>query len=324
MENLLQQPPGAWAGQGFTSMLDLGESFLAEVLDAMPEAVVLTHGTRVLHSNREFERLFGYTAGECVGQELDELVLPDGRLHESEMLLHMVHTTGRTSIETERRSAAGELIKVAVLLARLNLGGEARGLFITYRDIRRQKQEEARLQHTALHDGLTGLANRGLFLDRVRLTMARLKRRPDRGFAVLFIDLDGFKQVNDTLGHAGGDRLLLEISQRLTRCVRPQDTVARFGGDEFALLLDETAGATEAMQVARRVLLEIERRVDLEDGPVHVSASLGLAVANPLDARAEDILRHADAAMYEAKARGKRQCVLWAPEPSPIEGAGSQ
>ena len=313
MQGLVLEPE-RWCSESGDSLAGLTTAhptFLEEVLDALPEAVAITRGTRVVYLNAEFCRLFGHERMQCLGQELDELVMPDGRLHESEMLLHAVGTHGRSSIETVRRTSAGELIDVAVMASPVRLGGDATGLFVLYRDIRRQKQEAARLQHTALHDGLTGLPNRALFLDRVRLTLARLRRRPDRGFAVVFVDLDGFKKVNDTLGHAAGDELLIEIGQRLRRCVRPQDTVARFGGDEFALLLDETGSGTEALQVAERVCAELRREVNVAGGQGVVGASMGIAMASANYAEAEEILRHADLAMYAAKQGGKGRCVLW-------------
>ena len=302
--------------EGFAGQSDTGGSFLEDVLDATPEATVITHEGRVLHVNREFSRLFGYSLAESLGEELDELVIPDGRMHENEMVVHALRTAGRSSFETVRRTRAGEDVEVSVLVSRVRLGGEASGQFVTYRDIRRQKQEEARLQHTALHDALTGLANRALFLDRLGLTMARLRRRPDRRFAVVFLDLDGFKKVNDTMGHAAGDALLLMVAERLTRCVRPQDTVARFGGDEFALLLDESGAVDDVCRVAERIQSEIRRPCLLETGglaggaPAYVSASMGIAIGTTRYGSAEAILRDADQAMYEAKAEGKARHVV--------------
>jgi diguanylate cyclase (GGDEF)-like protein/PAS domain S-box-containing protein len=275
-----------------------------ELLDAMGEASVITHGNRILLVNREFTRLFGHSQPECVGQDLDELVVPEGRMHEQEMILHTLAVNGRVTMETRRLTRWGEELDVFASIARLRLGGSATGMLVTYRDIRRQKQEEARLKHTARHDGLTGLPNRSLFLEQVALTMARLRRRPDRRFAVVFMDLDGFKKVNDRLGHAAGDKLLLVVADRLIRCLRPQDMVARFGGDEFALLLDESGSESEVEAVAARIQAEMQQPILLDGEEVNVSASIGIALALPEYESAEEILLHADSSMYSAKVAG--------------------
>jgi len=297
--------------QGFAGASDAEGSFVEDVLDATPEATVIAHEGRILHVNREFSRLFGYPVSECSGQELDELVMPDGRRHESEMIYHMLEQTGRAEMDTVRRTRSGELVEMFVLASRVRLGGDAYGMFVTYRDVRRQKQEEARLQYNAMHDPLTGLANRALFLDRVELTVGRLRRRPDRCFAVIFLDLDGFKAVNDSLGHAAGDTLLMTVAQRLKRCLRPQDVVSRFGGDEFALLLDESGGEEEVNGVADRIQMEIGKPIDLDGVSAKVSASMGIAMARLAYESVEEILGHADEAMYAAKALGKSTHVIY-------------
>ena len=297
--------------QGFDGDSERESTLVEDLLDATPEATAITHRGRILHVNQEFTRLFGFSLADCVGRELIEMVVPEGRMYEREMIAHSLRSKGRMSIETVRRTRSGVLLDVCVLIARVRLGSHAVGTLVTYRDIRHQKQEEARLRHVAGHDALTGLPNRAAFLEAVSQTLARLKRRPDRRFAVVFMDLDGFKQVNDTLGHAAGDALLLTVADRLTRCLRPQDAVARFGGDEFALLLDESGTEAEVDRVAERIQAAICQPLKLEAGEAHVAASMGVAIARPGYTAAEELLSHADTAMYQAKTEGGGRHVVF-------------
>ncbi len=305
--------------EGFAGSSQTDGCFLEDVLDATDEATAITHEGRVLHVNREFTSLFGYTTAECVGEDLDVLVLPDARVQERAMLHLAMETQGRAAFETVRRTRIGERIAVSVTTTKIRLGGEAFGMFVTYRDIRRQKQHEAKLQHAALHDSLTGLANRALFHDRLALTMARLHRQPERKFAVVFLDLDGFKRVNDRLGHAAGDSVLQQVGQRLMQCLRPQDTVARFGGDEFALLIDETGDEEDVHGVLQRALNAFLRPMKLNGVEARISASMGMALCSPEYVSTEEMLRDADVAMYQAKAEGKGRYVVYERKPAPEE-----
>jgi Amt family ammonium transporter len=279
----------------------------ANLFECAPDAMAITRDARLLHVNREFTRLFGYAPEACIGKDIDALLLPEGRMHENDILYHVVESEGRASIETVRQTQERVAIPVALVVAPVALGGGATVMFHTFRDIRRQKEQEARLQYNALHDPLTGLPNRALFLDRLRLTLARLQRRPERHFAVMFLDLDQFKSVNDTLGHAAGDALLREITRRLHECVRPQDTVARFGGDEFAVLLDDAGTRDDIAHVAERIQAATQKLVVLEGRSTAITASIGIAVVTPEYQRAEDVVRAADIAMYMAKVAGKAQ-----------------
>jgi len=163
----------------------------------------------------------------------------------------------------------------------------------------------ARLQHDALHDPLTGLPNRTLFVDRLAQTLRRgRRRRQSGGAAVLFFDLDRFKLVNDSLGHHVGDRLLQEVAMRVAGALRPGDTVARLGGDEFCVLLEDVADAREAVAVADRVLAVMSAPVAVAGRELHVSCSIGIALAGP-DAVPAELIRDADVAMYRAKADGR-------------------
>jgi len=172
-------------------------------------------------------------------------------------------------------------------------------------DITERKVAERQLLHDAFHDGLTGLANRALFVDRLGQILASVPRRPGTHFSVLFLDLDRFKTVNDSLGHAAGDELLVAIARRLERFVRPGDTVARLGGDEFSVLLTDAASASDAIRVAERVQEVLAEEFTIGGHPVFVTASIGIALSDSTEGSPEAILRNADIAMYRAKASGR-------------------
>jgi diguanylate cyclase (GGDEF)-like protein/PAS domain S-box-containing protein len=172
-------------------------------------------------------------------------------------------------------------------------------------DVTGRKQAESRLQHDAMHDALTGLPNRVLFLDRLDQAIRRSRRHhPDRCAAVLFLDLDRFKVVNDSLGHHIGDELLKAVAERLLATLRPNDSVARLSGDEFTLLLDDVCDAREATMIADRVLQSLKIPFELEGRELFVDASIGIAVAT-VGSAPHEVMRDADVAMYRAKADGK-------------------
>src|SRR5581483_9836658 len=171
---------------------------------------------------------------------------------------------------------------------------------------------EVELIDQAFHDSLTGLANRALFQDRLEHAVSRA-RRDGRPLAVLFLDLDGFKTVNDSLGHVAGDMLLCEAADRLRSCVRPGDTVARFGGDEFAVLLDEWGDDALAIEVAERALEQIREPFRVLGQDVFVDSSIGIAFTSLYADGADELLRNADLAMYAAKGAGKGRFQVFEP-----------
>src|SRR6185312_15705580 len=172
------------------------------------------------------------------------------------------------------------------------------GLVLNTRDVSERKELEDQLIHEAFHDALTKLANRALFKDRV--TQALVRRPKGSTVAVLFLDLDGFKEVNDSLGHAAGDDLLIKVAERLSAAVRPEDTVARFGGDEFAVLIENDA----TVELAERIVASLEDPLLIESNEILVRASIGIATAGPDAGDADQLMRNADLAMYRAKAAG--------------------
>jgi diguanylate cyclase (GGDEF)-like protein len=178
-------------------------------------------------------------------------------------------------------------------------------------EIEERKNAEARLLHDAFHDALTGLPNRALLLDRLKHVIESVRRHPEQKFAVLFLDLDRFKVINDTLGHLVGDHLLAGVGQRIEACLRPGDTVARLGGDEFGVLLEEIENPDDAVLVAERILGSLSRALLVDGHEVFVTTSIGIALRRDEHERPEQLLRDADIAMYQAKQKGKNCAVIF-------------
>jgi diguanylate cyclase (GGDEF)-like protein/PAS domain S-box-containing protein len=277
---------------------------MEDVLASLPEAVAIEHQNHVLYANPAFTRMFGYNAEEASGGSLRELIVPETRLNENASLMKAVDDHGFAMAETVRNNKAGELVDVSLQIAPLLVDDARLGYVFTFRDIGDHKETEKKLAHDAMHDVLTGLPNRALFLDHVNLTLNRRLRDPGQGCGVLYVDLDEFKKVNDSLGHAAGDALLIAVAGRLRACLRPQDSAARLGGDEFAVLVENIVSPSDLEMVASRVLQELERPFEVFGREERAGASIGAAVAGPDHATSDLLLRDADVAMYRAKQAG--------------------
>lgn len=248
----------------------------------------------------------GYTSEELIGKTtLDVFFDDEGRLivqRENEQRQQGVSS----QYETQLRKKSGEMMWVLVSGAPIiNDDGVVTGTLGMFMDISERKRAEDQLLHDAFHDGLTGLANRALFMDHLRMTIERCKSRHSNSYAVLFLDYDRFKVVNDSLGHAEGDELLKQIARRLELWVRTGDLIARLGGDEFVILLTEMVEANDAIQVAQRIQDDLKKPFDINGREAFISASIGITLSMDRYSKAEDMLRDADIAMYRAKAKGR-------------------
>lgn len=277
---------------------------MEDVLASLPEAVAIEHDNHVLYTNPAFTGMFGFTSEEAGGGSLRDLIVPETRLNENAALVKAVDENGVRIIETVRKTKSGDFIDVSLQIAPLLVNGAKVGYVFTFRDIGEHKLAEEKLQHDAMHDVLTGLPNRALFLDRLNLTLSRRMRRPDYACGVLYIDLDRFKEINDGLGHAAGDSLLMAVASRLLASLRPQDSAARLGGDEFAILVENILTAYDLEIVAGRILREMERPFDIFGHVVNAGASIGAAMAGTDHTSSELLVRDADFAMYRAKQSG--------------------
>ncbi|HEX2828672.1 MAG TPA: EAL domain-containing protein [Burkholderiales bacterium] len=278
-------------------------------------AIGIAHTTledRFLRVNEKLCSMVGYSREELLGMSMHDLSHPDevgkGAVNRKRLIAGEIDT-----ISAERRCVCKDgsikWLHRTISMVR-DPGGEPAYFIRVAEDITERKRLEHALQHTATHDKLTDLPNRSLIHDRLRHALEQATRR-ERAVGVMFIDLDRFKIVNDTLGHAMGDRLLQTVAERLKACVRGEDTVGRLGGDEFAIVLTELASAGDAEVVAQKVLDALSGTLDLDGHEAYVTASIGIATY-PLDgADADSLIRNADVAMYRAKAAGKNTFQLY-------------
>ena len=269
---------------------------------------------RLLDCNNAFVRIYGYDSREEL-LTIDTHTLYPSRGDRDAFVARILETGSAVNVEVRARKKDGTPVWVLENVALVE-GPPGRPPLLegTLVDITDRKNAEAQIAHLAFHDALTGLPNRALFDDRLALALARCRRDGTR-LAVLFVDLDRFKAINDSLGHHAGDRLLKAVADRLRACVREEDTIARVGGDEFVVLLAGIARQTDAETVAAKVLRTIgDEPFAVGKESLHVTASIGVSLYPDHGAEPESLVRSADDAMYGVKAAGRNGCGIAAPE----------
>jgi diguanylate cyclase (GGDEF)-like protein/PAS domain S-box-containing protein len=282
--------------------------------------VILNPHGRAQYESPAVETLLGPPPADR-GRRLMAYVHPDDRRIVQRLLQDAMQLGGGTSTaELRLQGVDGTWRSVDTLCRNLLDDPDVRGLVVNGRDITERKALEAQLAYRAFHDPLTELPNRALLVERLGHALSR-GAITKRSTAVMFLDLDEFKLINDSLGHDAGDQLLLTVAQRLRACARPGDTAARLGGDEFVVLLEDLADADDVGVVATRFLAQLAVPIVLGNRRVAIGASIGIAVGDADSLMPDDLLRRADVAMYVAKARGKGQYALFDPsmDTLPIE-----
>ncbi|HIE55365.1 MAG TPA: diguanylate cyclase, partial [Chromatiaceae bacterium] len=260
---------------------------------------------RIQYVNPAFEATTGFQASEVIGKNPN--ILSSGK-HHREFYAHMWNTilAGQpyNNILINRRKDGSLYYEEKTITPVKDQAGNITHLVSTAKDISEHMQVQERLQHIAHHDALTDLPNRNLFLDRLQQALTRA-RWHHRLVAVIFLDLDRFKNINDTLGHSSGDQLLLQLSERLKHTVRDGDTIARFGGDEFAILLDDIDSDNHISSVAQKILDTLTKPFRINNQELYITASIGICIYPDDGEDSEMLLRNADVAMYRAKDLGK-------------------
>jgi diguanylate cyclase (GGDEF)-like protein/PAS domain S-box-containing protein len=301
-----------------TQELAQKENHFRSLVQGSSDVIMIAAPTGVLrYVSPAAAGVYGREADDLVGAELASIIHPEdlGRVvHEVRRFLAAPPSEEPTTrIECRFRSGTGDWLNVESTVNR-----HQGGLILNSRDVTERVRLQAQLQHNAEHDPLTDLPNRALFTKRVRQALGG-RRSGDPGTAVLFIDLDGFKAVNDRLGHQTGDELLIQAARRLHESVRAGDTAARLGGDEFAAIIlgdgtrDQSARECQVHEIADRLRLTLSQPYRIGTGDVRVAASIGVAFAEP-GISPSDLMRNADLAMYRAKAGGKDRVELYAPQ----------
>jgi diguanylate cyclase (GGDEF)-like protein/PAS domain S-box-containing protein len=289
------------------------ERFRSLVQNSVDVNMVVRADGTIAYESAAAERVLGVGPDERLNDSALEVVHPEDRAFAERLFADVMRTPGaQVSGEMRVRHVDGSWRFIEAVLKNLLDDPAVGGVVVNYRDVTARKGLEEELRRQAFHDSLTGLANRALFADRLEHALARTHRF-GQSIAVLFIDLDDFKTVNDSLGHGEGDHLLIAVAERLVGAVRAGDTIARMGGDEFAVLIEDPVEAEAPLAVAQRLLAALEAPFERDAKELFVHASVGVATSTSRSQTADELLRDADVSMYMAKSNGKNRVELFVP-----------
>ena len=289
------------------------ERFRSLVHNSADVSMILRADGTIEYESSAVERVMGYRAEDRIGRSALGGVHPDDVAFGQRLLEDVGHTPGAmVSGELRVQHEDGSWRWIEAVAKNLFDDRAVGGLVVNYRDVTARKTLEDELRHQAFHDSLTGLANRALFVDRLdhALSLTQRNRRP---LAVLFVDLDDFKTINDSLGHGEGDAILVDVAERLSGALRAGDTIARMGGDEFAVLVEDPPAASAPTDVAGRLLAVLQAPFTRAGKELFVHASVGVAILTSREQTADELLRNADVSMYMAKAKGKNRIEVFEP-----------
>lgn len=274
------------------------------LFEQMPEGVLLIDSNmQVAVHNREAMRQLGYSSEHMPGLHVWDFEVNDDQAA-VEARKEKILATGRDDFESRYRTANGVVFDVDVSVQLMHLPGGVTVFQTLFRDITAQKQAALQIEYMAYHDQLTGLANRRLLHDRMNQAISSAVRRQAH-LAVLFLDLDHFKLVNDSLGHPVGDDLLMQVAQRLQACVRAEDTVARVGGDEFVLMLNDISHTEAAAVLAEKIITVLSEPMQIQGEDLRITPSIGISMCPQDGHDTDELLKHADTALYQAKKMGR-------------------
>ena len=292
--------------------LEKSQNQLKAIINTAIDGIIMIneHG-EIQGFNPAAEKIFGYSREEVLGKNV-KLLMPEPARGEHDGYINRYLKTGQARMIGRRGSELiasrknGELFPLEISLSEMVLGGLRYFVGIT-RDITERKKAEQKIAHLAHYDFLTDLPNRAFFMSSFERSVS-LAKRNNYKVAALFLDLDGFKKVNDTLGHEGGDLLLQEVAKRLRKAIRDSDSVARVGGDEFTFFLDNIGSAENAAMMASKIIAALSEPFELKGQSCHIGGSIGISVFPDDSENIEKLVRQADDAMYLAKQSGKNTC----------------